>query len=81
MSRTVNVILRTTLVFMIIGATLNVVGEILLARGGPFPPSSSLWAWGLRGALIGGAVGGLVGSVIALILGAFKRYISSNNKA
>jgi Na+-driven multidrug efflux pump len=81
MSRTLNVILRTTLVFMIIGATLNVVGEILLARGGPFPESSALWASGFRGALVGGAVGAFVGSVIALILGAFKKYTSSNNKA
>jgi hypothetical protein len=81
MSRNLNVILRTTLVFMIIGATLNVVGEIMLARGGPFPPSSALWAWGLRGALIGGAIGVIIGTIIALILGAFKKYTSSNHNA
>ncbi|HEX8140494.1 MAG TPA: hypothetical protein VF544_23210 [Pyrinomonadaceae bacterium] len=81
MSRALNVIVRATLVFMIIGATLNVVGEILLARGGPFPETSALWGWGLRGALFGGAVGACVGAIIALILGAFKRYISSNHKA
>jgi hypothetical protein len=81
MSRSLNIIIRTTIVFLIIGATLNVVGEILLARGGPFPPSSALWAWGLRGALVGAIVGACIGTVIALILGAFKKYTSSNHNA
>ncbi|HEX8143436.1 MAG TPA: hypothetical protein VF553_12620 [Pyrinomonadaceae bacterium] len=80
MSRTLNIIIRTTLVFIIIGATLNVVGEILLARGGPFPETSSLWGWGLRGALFGGAVGVLIGLIIALFVGAFKRYTSTQHQ-
>ena len=80
MSRAINTIIRTTLVFLIIGATLNVVGEILLARGGPFPPTSSLWAWGLRGALIGGALGAGLSVIIALFVGAFKKYTATQQQ-
>lgn len=80
MSRAINTIVRTTLVFLIIGATLNVVGEILLARGGPFPPTSSLWAWGLRGALVGAVVGAVIGVIIALAVGAFKKYTSTQQQ-
>ena len=80
MSRAINTIIRTTLVFLIIGATLNVVGEILLARGGPFPPTSSLWEWGLRGALVGALVGVVSGLIIALAVGAFKKYTSTQQR-
>jgi hypothetical protein len=80
MSRAINIIVRTAIVFLIIGATLNVVGEILLARGGPFPPTSSLWAWGLRGALVGASVGVVIGVVIALLVGALKKYTSTQHQ-
>ncbi|HEV2912735.1 MAG TPA: hypothetical protein VGX92_05405 [Pyrinomonadaceae bacterium] len=80
MRKSVNIIVRITLVFMIIGATLNVVGEILLARGGAFPPTSSLWAWGLEGAGVGLVVGAIIGVLVALAVGAFKKYTSTHHQ-
>jgi hypothetical protein len=80
MSRAINTIVRATIVFAIIGATLNTVGEILLARGGPFPPTSSLWGWGLRGALVGAGVGIIIGVIIALAVGAFRKYTSTQQQ-
>jgi len=81
MSKALNIIVRTSIVFAIIGATLNVVGELLLVRGGQFPATSALLSWGLRGALIGVAVGVAIGALIALLVGAFRKYTSPNRRA
>ena len=81
MKKTVNVIVRITIVFMIIAATLNVVGGILLARGGQFPPTSALFSWGLDGAGIGVGVGAVVGILVALLLKAFRKYTSVDHNA
>jgi hypothetical protein len=75
MRKTVNTIVRITIVFMIIAATINVVGGILLARGGKFPPTSALFSWALDGAGIGVAVGAVVGILVALVLKAFNKYL------
>jgi hypothetical protein len=75
MRKTVNTIVRITIVFMIIAATINVVGGILLARGGQFPPTSALLSWALDGAGIGVAVGAIVGILVALVLKAFNKYL------
>lgn len=80
MRKSVNIIVRITIVFMIIAATVNVVGGILLARGGQFPPTSALLSWGLDGAGIGVAVGAVVGILVALAVGAFRKYTSTHHQ-
>ena len=75
MRKTVNVIVRITIVFMIVAATVNVVGGILLARGGQFPPTFALLSWALDGAGIGVAVGAVIGILVALVLKAFNKYL------
>ena len=81
MRKSVNLIVRITIIFMIIAATINVVGGILLARGREFPPTSALLSWGLDGAGIGVAVGAVVGILVALALKVFKKYTSVDHNA
>ena len=80
MRKSVNIIVRITIVFMIIGATLNALGGILLARGGSFPPTPALLSWAFDGAVVGLLVGAIIGILVALTVGAFKKYISTRHQ-
>ena len=80
MRKSVNIIVRISIVFIIIGATLNALGGILLARGGSFPPMSALWAWAFDGAVVGLLVGVVIGTIVALLVAAFKKSTSAQHR-